>query len=172
MPPPDMPAALYSKAVDAITSGEPFMAQTQLEGYGRVLYQAKEIWPNFISCVLVVHERIIKEHPDWVQKLVDGIASSGKWLDEDMEHRMLVGQNVSEKYYNQDPKLLKYVLSTPPDRVTYANLRLARTDFEFIESLAKEAGIIKGNVRFEDYTDTTFSEKTVGAKPYDWEGVK
>ena len=28
MPPPDMPAALYSKAVDGITSGEPFMAQT------------------------------------------------------------------------------------------------------------------------------------------------
>ena len=43
MPPPDMPAALYSKAVDAITSGEPFMAQTQLENYGRVLYQAKEV---------------------------------------------------------------------------------------------------------------------------------
>jgi NitT/TauT family transport system substrate-binding protein len=172
MPPPDMPAALYSKAVDAITSGEPFMAQTQLEGYGRVLYQAKDIWPGFISCVLVVHERTIKEHPEWVQKLVDGIASSGKWLDEDMEHRMQVGQNVSQQYYNQDPKLLKYVLSTPPDRVTYANLRVARKDFEFIESLAKDAGILKGSVSFDDYADTRFSEKTVGAKPYDWKGVK
>src|SRR6266478_306507 len=32
MPPPDMPAALYSKSVDAITSGEPFMGQTELDG--------------------------------------------------------------------------------------------------------------------------------------------
>ena len=32
MPPPDMPAALLSKAVDAITSGEPFMGQTELDG--------------------------------------------------------------------------------------------------------------------------------------------
>ena len=37
MPPPDMPAALYAKAVDAISSGEPFMGQTELDGYGRVL---------------------------------------------------------------------------------------------------------------------------------------
>ena len=50
MPPPDMPAALYSRAVDAITSGEPFMGQTELDGYGRVLYQAKQLWPGFISC--------------------------------------------------------------------------------------------------------------------------
>jgi NitT/TauT family transport system substrate-binding protein len=172
MPPPDMPAALYSKAVDAITAGEPLMAQTQLEGYGRVLYQAKEIWPNFISCVLVVHERVINEHPEWVQKLVDGIASSGKWLDQDMAHRMQVAENVSMKYYNQDPKLLRYVLSTPPDRVTYANLRLARKDFEFIEGLAKEAGILKGTANFDAYTDTRFSDKTAGALPWDWEGIK
>jgi NitT/TauT family transport system substrate-binding protein len=172
MGPPDMAAALYSRAVDGISSGEPFMAQTQLEGYGRVLYQAKDIWPNFISCVLVVHERTINEHPEWVQELVDGIARSGKWLDEDMAHRMQVAENVSMKYYNQDPKLLRYVLSTPPDRVTYANLRLARKDFELIEGLAKDAGILKGTANFDTYADTRFSEKTAGAIPWDWEGVK
>ena len=36
MPPPDMPAALYSRSVDAIISGEPFMAQSEMDGYGRV----------------------------------------------------------------------------------------------------------------------------------------
>ena len=30
MPPPDMPAALYSRSVDAIISGEPFMAQSEM----------------------------------------------------------------------------------------------------------------------------------------------
>src|SRR5439155_11099946 len=85
MPPPDMPAALYAKAVDAISSGEPFMGQTELDGYGRVLYQAKDLWPNFISCVLAVSERTINEHPEWVQQLVDGIARSGKWLEAGMD---------------------------------------------------------------------------------------
>ena len=40
MPPPDMPAALLSRSVDAISSGEPFMGQTELDGYGRTLWQA------------------------------------------------------------------------------------------------------------------------------------
>jgi len=172
MPPPDMPAALYSRAVDAITSGEPFMGQTELEGYGRVLYQAKEIWPNFISCVLVVREDMIKTHPDEVQRLVDGIARSGKWLEGGMDHRMMAAENVSKYYYNQKPELLRFVLSHPPDRVTYSNLMLARNDFEEIERLAKLAGILNSSIKFEDYADPSFSAKTEGAKAYDWRGPK
>jgi len=172
MPPPDMPAALYSRSVDAITSGEPFMAQTQIEKYGRVLYQAKDIWPNFISCVMVVHERVIREHPEWVQQLVDGIARSGKWLDGGMDHRMLAAENVSKKYFNQRPELLRYVLSVPPDRITYSNLSLARKDFEMIEELATEAGVLKRPVSFDDYADTRFSEKAQDKQSYDWEGPK
>ena len=74
MPPPDMPAALYSKAVDAISSGEPFMGQTELDGYGRVLFQAKDSWPGFISCVLAVGEKTIETRRADVQQLVNGIA--------------------------------------------------------------------------------------------------
>lgn len=169
MPPPDMPAALYSKSVDAIISGEPFMGQAELDGYGRVLYQARQLWPNFISCVLAVHERIIKEHPEWVQQLVDGIARSGKWLDTDMRHRMEASDAVAQNYYHQDPRLLRFVLSKPPDRVTYTNLALARKDFEVIERFAFEAGILDGSVSFGDYTDTTFSARTYDAQPYSWE---
>lgn len=172
MPPPDMPAALYARSVDAITSGEPFMGQTELEGYGRVLYQAKEVWPDFISCVLVVREDVIKDERDWVQRMVDGIASSGKWLEEGMENRMMAAENVSRLYYNQRPELLQFVLKNPPDRVTYANLRLARKDFEEIEALAIEAGILDGPIAFEEYTDVSFSDKTADARPHEWEGPK
>lgn len=172
MPPPDMPAALYSKAVDAITSGEPFMGQTQLDGFGRVLYQAKEIWPNFISCVLVVRDGAIKERPELIQEMVEGIARSGKWLEGGMDHRMQAAEVVSKNYYNQHPRLLRYVLSQPPDRVTYANLALAKKDFELIEKLALEAGILKAPLRFEDYADSSFSEEAEakGMRAYDWEG--
>lgn len=170
MPPPDMPAALYSKSIDAVTSGEPFMAQTEMDGYGRVLYQAKELWPNFISCVLAVEERTIEEHPEWVQQLVDGIAKSGKWLESDMEHRMDAAQAAATQYYNQDPKLLRFVLSKPPDRVTYSRLALAKKDFEEIAALALEAGILDGPIAFEEYADIRFSEKTHDSTAYDWDG--
>lgn len=171
MPPPDMPAALYSKAVDAISSGEPFMGQTELDGYGRVLWLTKDVWPEFISCVLAVHEDMIKNDREAVQKLVDGIASSGKWLDQTMEHRMDAAQFVSKNYYNQHPRLLEFVLSKPPDRVKYTNLAVRKKDFEEIEELGKEAGIVTGSARFEDYTDTSFVPDDSAVQPYVFEGT-
>lgn len=165
-PPPDMPAALYAKAVDAITSGEPFMAQTQLDGYGRVLYLTKDVWPNFISCVLCVHEDAIKNDRATIQKLVDGIAKSGKWLDSGMDHRMQAAGFVSKNYYNQHPRLLQFVLSKPPDRVKYTNLAVRRKDFEEIEALGVKAGILKGTVHFDDYCDPSFVPDDSVIEPY------
>jgi NitT/TauT family transport system substrate-binding protein len=104
--------------------------------------------------------------------MVDGIARSGKWLDGGMEQRMDAAENISRQYYNQKPELLRFVLSKPPDRVTYSNLMLARKDFEEIERLALEAGILDGPVGFDAYTDTSFSNKTQDAKAYEWKGTK
>lgn len=157
MPPPDMPAALQSRSVDAITSGEPFMGQTELDGYGRVLYQAKDVWPGFISCVLAVHESAIQTHREEIQRLVSGIAASGKWIDQSMTNRMDAAQFVAKNYYNQNPRLLSFVLSKPPDRVTYSRLKPLRPDFEEIEQLAKEAGMLNGTAHFEDYVDDSFA---------------
>lgn len=172
MPPPDMPAALYSKAVDAISSGEPFMGQTEIDGYGRVLWLTKDVWPNFISCVLAVHEDFIKNDRETVQRLVDGIASSGKWLDQTMEHRMDAAKFVSKNYYNQHPRLLEFVLSKPPDRVKYTNLALRKADFEEIEALAIEAGVIEKDVIFEDYTDASFVPDDSLVQASSYEGLK
>lgn len=157
MPPPDMPAALSAGAVDAVISGEPFMGQTEIEGYGRVLVQAKDLWPDFISCVLAVEQRLIDEDPALVQELVDGIASSGQWLDQDMDHRMAAAQVVAKSYYHQDPKLLSFVLSKPPDRVKYTNLNLVKAEFDEIVRLAVKVGIMDGPLPFEKYTDARFS---------------
>ena len=172
MPPPDMPAALYSKSVDAVTSGEPFMGQCELDGHGRVLYLTKDIWPNFISCVLAVHEDEIRNNPERVQRLVDGIANSGMWLEDGMDKRMAAAQFVSQRYYNQHPRLLEFVLSKPPDRVTYNNLALQRENFEEIARLGKQSEILEGTVTFDDYVDVRFgeaAEKTKKAYGYEAE---
>lgn len=164
MPPPDMPAALYSESVDAVTSGEPFMGQCELDGYGRVLYLTKDIWPDFISCVLAVHEDEIRDNPERIQRLVSGIADSGMWLDDKMDNRMAAAQFVSKKYYNQNPRLLEFVLSKPPDRVTYNNLALQRENFREIEILGKQSGILEGTVSFDDYVDIRFGEAVEASK--------
>jgi NitT/TauT family transport system substrate-binding protein len=180
MSPPDMPAALASRSVDAIIAGEPIMAKTELAGYGRVLFMTKDVWPEFISCVLAVREDAIRNHRDEVQRLVDGIARSGMWLDQDKDnaqktwnHRMQAAQFVSKKYYaNQDPKLLEFVLSKPRDRVKYTNLTVRRKDFEEIERYFKESGGFRGTVGFDDYTDTSFVREGRILAPFQWEAQK
>jgi NitT/TauT family transport system substrate-binding protein len=166
MPPPDMPAALETRAVDAITSGEPFPGQAEMDGYGRALYRLREVWPGFISCVLAVNEETIRTRRGEVQRLVDGIAMSGKWLDTKMDNRMAAAQFVSTIYYNQHP--LSYVLSKPPDRVKYSKLKPQRANFEEIERLGKESGILEGTAHFDDYVDDSFApdDDKVQAHPY------
>ena len=172
LPPPDMPAILQVRGVDAIIAGEPLMAQTEMDGYGRVLFMTKDVWPEFISCVLAVNENTIRKDRTRVQRLVDGIAKSGKWLDQTIEHRMQAADFAGKEYYRQDPDLLRFVLSKPPDRVKYTNLRVRRKDFEEIEALGIEAGILEGTAHFDDYTDSSFVPDEASIQPYIFEAPK
>jgi len=69
--------------------GEPFPSQAEMAGYGRVLFQARDYWPDYMSCILVVRQDLIDTRPDVVQVLVDGIARSGMWLDTSKPHRRM-----------------------------------------------------------------------------------
>ncbi len=156
VPPPEHPTALRSGSIDAYIVGEPFAAMAEVGGFGRVLYYTKDIWPEFISCVLVVRQDLIDERRELVQELVDGIAKSGKWLDEDIEHRMDAAEIAGKHFYGQDPELLKYVLSKPADRVKYTHLAPLREDFDEIMNLAVEIGVLARPIAFEEYTDDSF----------------
>jgi len=156
VPPPEHPAALESGSIDGFIVGEPFAALAELNGTGRVLYQTKDIWPNFISCVLVVREEWIDEEPQAVQELVTGIARSGMWLESGLEQRMEAAEIAAENFYYQPKELLEYVLSKPPDRVKYSELGPRRDDFEEIMELALEFGILSRRIEFEEYVDDRF----------------
>ena len=157
LPPPEHPSALRSGSVDGYIVGEPFAAQAEVDGYGRVLYHTKDIWKDFISCVLVVHEDLIGDNRAIVQELVDGIAKSGKWLDEDPEHRVDAAEVAGRVYYFQPPELLEFVLSRPPDRVRYTGLAPLKEDFDEIMDLALEIGILRAPIAFEEYVDPGFA---------------
>jgi NitT/TauT family transport system substrate-binding protein len=152
MPPPDMPSALAAGAIDAYFIGEPHAAKAELNGTGRVLYHAKDIWPRFISCVLVVREELINEHPEIVRDLVRGIAESGEWA----ERNRLAAAKVAAPYYRQDQKLLEYVLTQPPDRVSYRQLTPSKAEMEEIMKYAIKAGILQKPIDIDQLMDLRF----------------
>lgn len=152
MPPPDMPGALASRAIDAYFVGEPFAAKAELDGSGRVLYYAKDIWPHFISCVLVVHENLIRERPAVVRDLVRGIAESGEWAE---THRVDAAKVVSP-YFRQDERVVRYVLTKPPDRVSYRMLNPSDTELEKIRDMGIKAGILTKKIPMSELIDRSF----------------
>src|ERR1700761_465408 len=80
MAPPDVSGALAAGAIDGFVMGEPFPSQAEMGGFGRVLFQARDYWPDYMSCILVVRQDLIDKRPEAVQVLVDGIARSALWL--------------------------------------------------------------------------------------------
>jgi NitT/TauT family transport system substrate-binding protein len=161
VPPPEHPSALASGAIDAYIVGEPHAAKAEMEGYGRVLMQMRDAWPNFISCVLVVRQEVIDQQRPLVQELVDGIAASGEWLDEDRatgaQHRKDAAVVAGKMFYNQPPKLLEYVLTKDTTRVSYTGLKPLKQDFDEIVDLAAELQILPKRIAYEDYVDPSFA---------------
>ena len=152
MPPPDMPGALAARAIDAYFVGEPYAAKAELDGSGRVLYLAKDIWPHFISCVLVATEELILRHPEVVKDLVRSIAQSGEWA----ENHRLGAAKVAAPYFRQDEKVVRYVLTQPPDRVSYRMLTPTDEDLGKVAEMALRAGILERPIEMTDLIDRSF----------------
>jgi NitT/TauT family transport system substrate-binding protein len=90
-PPPEMPAGLKAGQFEAYIVGEPHAARAEIGDFGRILYYTKDIWPNFISCVLVVTQELIDTQPELVQELVSGITASGEWIDQGPTDQLMAG---------------------------------------------------------------------------------
>ncbi len=163
LPPPDMPTSLAAGAIDAYFVGEPFCAKAELDGIGRILYYARDIWPNFISCALVVHEDLIKSNPTIVQDLVRGIAQSGAWAE---THRAEAAQLVSP-YYRQDEKVLNYVLTADPHRVSYLQLTPTDEDLQQIQDMGLKMGLLTKRIPMQDLIDRDFVPQSIVPAPID-----
>ena len=169
MAPPDMPAGLEANAIDAFIVGEPFPSQAEMQGTGRVMFHAKEIWPDYTSCVLVVRQEQLDNRPEVVQALVDGIARSGLWLEEGKRNREHAADFVGRFYYRQDPRLLAWALTRPLDRVKYTPLTPFKKDFDIIRDLMLRTGVLDRSIEFEEYTDTRFAEGAKDLKAWQYE---
>jgi NitT/TauT family transport system substrate-binding protein len=164
MAPPDMPAALYANAVDAYCTGEPFGAAAQQAGYARPLSMTRDEWRNYICCVLTVREELIQGNAAMVQDLVNQVLGAGLWLDQQQANRSkAVAIAAGRDFFNQDPKIIQFVMEHPADRVTYGDLRMIRAEFEDLMQLSMAAGTIKHPIPYETYVDDTFAKNAHAA---------
>jgi NitT/TauT family transport system substrate-binding protein len=111
--------------------------------------------------VLVVREELIQERPEVVRDLVRGIAESGEWA----ERNRLGAAKVAAPYFRQDQKLLEYVLTQPPDRVSYRHLTPTDDDLKMIMKYALKAGILQREIDLSQLVDRRFIPTDIQPAP-------
>ncbi len=150
--PPDMPSALAAKSIDGFIVAEPFCSKAELDGSGRVLYYAKDIWKHYISCCLVVHEDLIKSQPEVVRDLVRGIVDSGEWAEVNRED----AAKVVAPYFRQNVVLVNYVLTHPRDRVSYRMLNPTDEEIQKIMDMGLSLKLLKMKTPLTALLDRSF----------------
>jgi NitT/TauT family transport system substrate-binding protein len=112
----------------------------------------KDVWPRFISCCLVVTEKLMRDRPEVVKDLVRGIAESGEWAE---THR-LEAAKVASPFFRQDEKVVRHVLTQPPDRVSYRMLTPSDEELQRIQEMGIKTGILEKRIPMSELIDRSF----------------
>ena len=97
------------------------------------------------------------QRPEIVKDLVRGIAESGEWAE---THR-LDAAKVAAPYFRQDEKVVRHVLTQPPDRVSYRMLTPTDEDLQRIQDMGIKAGILEKRVPMSELIDRRFIPKEI-----------
>lgn len=162
IPPPDMSSALAAGGIDGYFVGEPFASISIYNNIGKRLLDVESIWPRFICNLVIVHDDLIRAHPEWVQRLVDISVRSGLWAE---KHIGEVTELISG-YWNQDPQLIRYTFTHPPNRFRFDLYTPLVSELEEIAREMLKSGLIKQNIDLRGMVDDRFV-KNVDIRPVD-----
>ncbi|NLI80161.1 MAG: ABC transporter substrate-binding protein [Deltaproteobacteria bacterium] len=168
LPPPDMPGALASASVDGYFVGEPFASKALLTGTGRALMDVEEIWPGFICNLMIVQEDLVKDHPQWVQRLVSTAVNSGFWARDHMEEAV----QIVSRYWGQDPEVIRYAFSRIPGRVRFDLYSPVEAELLEMGREMLQAGLLNGELHLSGMVDDRFAQQVDLSSSYSFENIQ
>ena len=158
LPPPDMPSALAAGSIAAYIVGEPYAARSELAGTGKVLHHMKDAWPGFISSVLVVRDEVMRQRREEVSELLNTFCREAVWIEGHREEAAVLGARM----YGLSASLLRYVLTSLPDRVSYAHILPNPEEFDRIGQAMLRAGLVEHVPKGEEIVDLTWLQQDTG----------
>lgn len=108
-----------------------------------------------------MHEDLINKNPDVVKDLVRGIAASGAWAEENREE----AAKLAAPYFRQDQKVLNYVLTSDPKRVSYLELTPTDKDLQQIQDQGIKLKLLTKNIPMDELIDREFVPKKITPAP-------
>ncbi|MGC1373917.1 MAG: ABC transporter substrate-binding protein [Candidatus Sulfotelmatobacter sp.] len=94
---PDQLTLFLKKELDAAWAPEPWATRLIQEGDGRLFLDERTLWPNgqFVTALLVVNPKFLKNHPDLVKKWIRAHVELTDWIDaHPSEAKRLLNQQI------------------------------------------------------------------------------
>lgn len=111
MRPADMVANLATGNIDGFLGPGPFNQRSITAGHGHLHRLTGDMWDGHPCCSLAANAEWAAENPGTYRALAAAVSESALWCD-DPGHRVEIAETLApEKYLNQDPALLKSVLT-------------------------------------------------------------
>ncbi len=135
LPPPDMPSALASGSIDAYIVGEPYATQGEFTGKGRIFLRSRDLWPNFISSILVVREDALHEKRVLMDRFIRGLYSQASWVENNRTDAAII----TARFFGLPERLIRSVLEKK--EVFYRDLIPKKDEFLRIGSMMQRFGL-------------------------------
>lgn len=117
MPPPEMPVALATRAIAAFIVADPFNAQTEALGVGKVLRYTGDVWYQHACCVIMLHEDDLAAQPAWAQATVDAMVDAQYWTRQNRAE----AAELLTRYLPQPLEAIRHVLLDDRDKARVAH---------------------------------------------------
>lgn len=96
----DLPVLLERGEIDAYINWEPFCAEAVVRKVGHIIYTSHDILPNHQCCVFYVSEKLLKEKPELVKKLVKVHVKATRFVQENSEEAKTIFSKITGKPLN------------------------------------------------------------------------
>ena len=111
LPPPEMPAALASRKIDAYIVAEPFNAMGEVKAGGRILRFTGDIWKNHPCCVICMHEQATTEKKEWTQKVMNAVVRAQIYASQNKAEVARLLSKDGEKYLPMPAKVVERAMT-------------------------------------------------------------
>jgi NitT/TauT family transport system substrate-binding protein len=146
LPPPEMPVALAEGRVSGYIVADPFAAISIVNGNGKLLFTADQIWKNSVCCGLILHGNFIKNDRAAAQKLLRGYLTAGQETDRKDERVF----RLASQYMSANPEVLKFSLLS----ISYSDLELREEDYNQLAGYLANYKLLEKSPAYAEFVAT------------------
>ncbi len=172
LPPPEMPASLAAKKIDAYIVAEPFNAMGEIKAGARMLRFTGDIWKNHPCCVICMHEEATNKNAEFTQKVMNAVVRAQVYASQNKKEVARLMSKDGEGYLPMPAKIVERAMTLYEDNDAYqstgaikhADWGNGRIDFQpwpypsatrlIVEEMNRT--VVGGSTKFLDGLDPNF----------------